>query len=342
MSETPRTNKNLPRHGPGSMELQGGTGPITTMCSCGSFLEIYKQDKTFRIQAPESIDPDETNPDAPWVASPVADVGSSNLTVARVLLQAREMLEAAIFDEELDREAVILHLHSCKETLLACERLATRLAERIDEIIKQITEQGIAKDNRGRGLNPFPQVQDLDLDCGAFLIQANRVIKLVCELPALFIKLGKTDSNFDHLSKRLSDVLGEASPASSFVRENSDGVRYLIELRNFHEHPPPKKKKKTRTVIENFRVLPNGQIQTPAWHLEGQETSTPRPIKEEATRIVEFIRDTAEAMFIHLLMHRISKKLPYYIIEVPSNEVISTLPSRYRLSIDITKTRVEI
>ncbi len=177
MSETPRTKKNLPRHGAGSMELQGGTGPITSMCSCGSFLEIYKQDKTFRVQTPESIDPDETNPNAPWVASPVADVGSSNLTVARVLLQAREMLDAAMFDEELDKEAVILHLHSCKEMLLACERLATRLAGRIDEIIKQITEQGISRDNHGRGLNPFPHtcVHRRDSTCRAFsFIAASR------------------------------------------------------------------------------------------------------------------------------------------------------------------------
>lgn len=305
------------------------------MCSCGSFLEIYKQDKTFRVQTPESIDPDETNPNAPWVASPVADVGSSNLTVTRVLLQAREMLDAAMFDEELDKEAVVLHLHSCKETLLACERLAARLAGRIDEIIKKIAEQGISRDNHGRGLNPFPQVQDLDLDCGAFLIQANRAIKLICELPALFIQLGKTDSNFDHLSRRLSDVLGEASPVSSFVRDNADGVRYLIELRNFHEHP-----KKIKTVVENFRVLPGGQIQVPVWYLEGQGTADPHPIKEEAAATVDFIRDIAEIMFIHLLMHRISKKFPFYIQEVPGDEITSTLPIRYRLSIDVTRMRV--
>lgn len=335
MSETPRTKKNLPRHGAGSMELQGGTGPITSMCSCGSFLEIYKQDKTFRVQTPESIDPDETNPNAPWVASPVADVGSSNLTVARVLLQAREMLDAAMFDEELDKEAVILHLHSCKEMLLACERLATRLAGRIDEIIKQITEQGISRDNHGRGLNPFPQVQDLDLDCGAFLTQANRAIKLICELPALFIQLGKTDSNFDHLSKRLSDTLGEESPISFFVRENAGGVRYLIELRNFHEHP-----RKIKTVIENFRVLPDGQIQAPVWYLEGQGTVEPHPIKEEAAATVNFIRDIAEIFFIHLLMCRISKKFSFLIQEVPDDEIVSTLPIRYRLSIDVTKMRV--
>lgn len=330
MSETPRTKKDLPRHSAGSMELQEGTGPITTMCSCGSFLEIYKQDKTFRVQTPESIDPDETNPNAPWVASPVADVGSSNLTVARVLLQAREMLDSAMFDEALDVEAVILHLHSCKETLLACERLSARLTGRIDEIVKQIAEHGISRDNHGRGLNPFPQVQDLDLDCGAFLIQANRAIKLVCELPTLFIQLSKTDSNFDNLSKRLSGALGEASPVTSLVRDNAATVSYLINLRNFHEHP-----KKIKTVVENFRVLPDGQIRAPVWYLEGQGLADPHSIKEEAAATVDFIRDIAEIMFIHLLMHRVSKKLPFHIQEVADDKIASEFPIKYRLSINI-------
>ncbi len=330
MSDTPRTKKNLPRHSAGSMELKEGTGPIVTMCSCGSFLEIYKQDKTFRVHTPESIDPDETNPNAPWVASPVADVGCSNLTVARVLLQAREMLDAAIFDGGFDKDAVILHLHACKEALLACEKIAARLTQQIDEIIKQISERGISKDNHGRGLNPFPQVQDLDVDCGAFLIQANRAIKLICELPNYFIELDKTDSNFDHLFKRLSKTLGEASPVATFVRDNADAVRYLIDLRNFHEHP-----RKIRTVVDNFRVLPNGTIRPPVWYLDGQGVPDPHPIKEEAAAVVAFIRDLAEIMFIHLLMNRISKKFPYYIEQVPDDQVDANVPIRYRLSVDL-------
>ena len=329
MTDIPRPKKNLLRHSAGSMELKDGTGPITTMCSCGTFIEIYKRDKTFRVQTPESIDPDETNPNAPWVASPVADVGSSNLTVARVLLQAREMLDAASFDEAVDKEAVTLHMHACKETLLACERVYTRLAANIDAVIKQINDHGVSRDNHGRGLNPFPQVTDLDLDCAAFLTQANRAIKLLCELPTHFLKLDRTDSNFDHLTKRLSEALGEDAPLTTFIRDNADAVRYLIDLRNFHEHP-----KKLRTVVENFRVLPSGQIQAPVWYLEGLGQAEPHPIKEEAAATVDFLRELGEVMFIHLLMARVTKKLPYGIQEVPEDKIAPELPIRYRLSID--------
>lgn len=332
MKEKAAHNKNLPRHSAGSMELKEGTGPIRAMCSCGNFLEIYKQDKTFRVQTPEAIDPDETNPNAPWVASPVSDVGSSNLTVARVLLQADEMLNRAGFDEAFDKEAVISHLHSCKETLIACEKISQRIINSIEDIINRINEKGIGRDNHGRGLNPFPQVNDLDVDCGNFLIQINRAIKLVSELPNYFISLPRLNSNFDHLAKQLRDSLGVDSPVTEFVAGNAEVVRYLINLRNYHEHP-----KRTQTQINNFRVLPNGNIQEPGWCLAGEITSDFRSIKTEVKEAVDFVRELAELMFVYLLMHRITKKFPYVIRAIEEKDIPEYLPVRYELTIDFAK-----
>ena len=322
----------LPRHAAGSFELKEGTGPITTMCSCGTFLEVYKQDRTFRVETPESIDPDEINPNAPWVASAVSDVGSSNMIVARILLQGSEMLKGAPFDPPVDRDAVTIHLHSCKETLLACEKVAVKITSNIDHIIHQITESGLTLDNGGRTINHFPQAIDLESDCGAFLIQANRVIKLICELPKLFYSLDRPDSSFDHLAKRLAIAAGEGSPLTTFVRDNADGIKYLIDLRNFHEHP-----KQLRTVIDNFRVLPDCRIQAPMWSIAGDKPSKPRPIKEEMNAAVVFLRDTAEALLIHLVMQRLPQNSPYILEEIPKESIDPAAPIKYRLSIDFGK-----
>lgn len=154
-------------------------------------------------------------------------------------------------------------------------------------------------------------------------------------MPSFFIKLGRVDTNFTHLAESLLGVLGQASPITSFVRDNADGVRYLIDLRNFHEHP-----KKKRTILEGFRVLPNGQIQTPSWYLKGEGAVEVRPIREEMAAALDFIHDIAKGMFVHLLMYRISNNLPFYIQEVPEAEINSKLPIRYKLSIDITKTQM--
>src|SRR5256885_2142638 len=99
--------KILPRHAAGSFELKEGTGPITAMCSCGSFLEIYKTDKTFRVQSPEGIDPEQTNPNALWVTTPVSDVGSQNPIISRILLQNNEILQGACFQHEVDKKEII-------------------------------------------------------------------------------------------------------------------------------------------------------------------------------------------------------------------------------------------
>ena len=329
------SKKVLPRHAAGSAELIGGTGPITGMCSMGSFLEMYKQDKTFHIRTPESVDPEETNPNAPWVTSSVADVGSSSLSVARVLLQSRGMLDAAMIDEPFDKTAALFSLHSCKEALVSCEILAERVRGSILDITRQINNNGIPRDNQGRGLNPFPQVANLQLDCGAFLVHINRAIKIVCELPMLFLALDRKDSNFNHLGRRLSDAIGTNEPLTEFVRSNSESVKYLIDLRNFHEHPGA-----TRTIIHNFRVLPNGQIQVPTWEMIGEITTSAQPVDLELSAAIDFARDIAEAMFIHLLLRRLSPAFPYYIEQVDDGKIDPALPIRYRLSIDFSRLQM--
>lgn len=320
----------LPRDSAGSFELKEGTGPITALCPCGDFLEIYKVDKTFKIVTPETIDPDRTNPNALWTNSPVSDVGSSNPIVARVLLQSHEMLKAVIFTSKVDKEAVTVHLHSCKEVLLASELVAKRVVSQIDEINDKIINTGLAKDERGRGLNPFPQVQNFDTDCGTFLIQVNRAIKIICELPQFFLSLDRLDSNFEHLAKRLEANIGKDSPLTQFVKVNSANIGYLIDLRNFHEHP----KKARKTVIDNFRLMPDSTIRTPHWHLSDSE---PRSIKSEMLAYIEFLTEVAESMLIHLVMQCMTKSFPYILVAIPEDKIDVTKPIRYELSLDVSK-----
>ena len=77
------------------------------MCSCDGFLDVFKLDLTYRIQTPETIDPDRTNPHTPFVAAVADNLGSSNPIVARVLLQGLEILSGAVFDRRIDKEAVV-------------------------------------------------------------------------------------------------------------------------------------------------------------------------------------------------------------------------------------------
>lgn len=321
--------KKLPRHAGGSFELKEGTGPITGMCPCGEFLEIYKVDKTFRVKTPEGIDPEETNPNAPFTASPIDDVGTANPIIARVLLQSLEILKSASFDGTVNKEAVTIHLHSCKESLIASEKAAKRVASHVTNIIEEVNQKGISSDGRGRTLNPFPQVPDLESDCGNFLIHANRTIKLISELPRFFLSVEKVDSNFDYLGKRLIAIIGEDAPLTQFVLSTAPSVRHLVDLRNYHEHPQEKK-----TMIKNFTLMPDLKIRVPMWYVSDQE---PRPISADMLAAIEFLMQSTEAMFLHLTMLKISDKFPFIIVEVPEKEIDPQNPIKYRLSLDTSK-----
>lgn len=323
----------LPRDSGGSLELHGGTGDITAMCSCGGFLEVYKEDTTFRIKSPESIDPDRTNPNAPFVAAVSDNVGSSSQAVARVLLQGRDILETAILQQSVDKPSVVQALHACKESLVACEKVAERVASQVDRIIKEIQTSGIKRDSHGGALNPFPQVQDLESEATSFLIHARRAIQQICRVPSMFLPIPAKDTNFDALGKTLVAIIGAQAPVTDFVQANAPSVRYLIELRNYQEHPDAK-----RTVISNFAVTPDGSISEPMWHVSDQ---TPRPLGKEMVAAAEFLVDMAEALLIHLVMHTVDKRFPFIIEEIDTAQMNLKMPIKYRLSLDASKLRTD-
>lgn len=321
----------FPRDWAGSLDLHEGTGDITAMCSCGEFLEVYKEDMTFRVRSPESIDPSRTNPNALFVAAASDRVGSASPTVARVLLQGRNILDAAFFQHKIDKPSVVQALHACKEALVVCEKVAARVASQVGMIIGEIKASGLKRDSRGRALNPFPQVSELEADATAFLIHAKRSIQAICRLPSMFLPVQAKDNNFDALGRTLTAAIGSQAPVTEFVQTNAPGVRYLIELRNYQEHPDAK-----RTVIENFAVMPNGTISVPMWYVSGE---TPRPIGEEMPAAVAFLVQMAEAMLIHLVMHAVDKRFPFIIQELSAGQVDPKMPIKYRLSIDVSKLK---
>jgi hypothetical protein len=331
-SHKPMKNS-LPRDMAGSFDLHGGTGGITAMCSCGKFLEIYKEDMTFRVKTPESIDPDRTNPNAPFVTAVSNNVGSSSPAVARILIQGRDILQAAILNEKIDKAKTIQALHACKEALVVCEKMAAHITSQVDTIVGNIQTSGIKHEKLGRAINPLPQVSDLESDATAFLIHVKRSIQAICRLPSMFLLVPPKDNNFYDLGKRLTAAIGDQAPVTRFVLDNASGVRYLIDLRNYQEHPDAK-----HTVIDNFAVMPDGTISVPMWYVSGE---TPRPIREEMPAATEFLVQMAEAMLIHLVMHSVDRRFSFIIQEIDSAQINPKMPIKYRLSIDLSKLRAD-
>jgi hypothetical protein len=318
------------RDSAGGVELHGGTGDILHMVGLKNFLEVYKTDMTFRIQTPQTVDPQNTNPNAPWVVTRIDGVGASSFAVARGFLQGHNMLQQDAFVHELDKDTTLNQLHACKEQLVICEQTATRVAGRIEEIISRIQTSGISRDNHGRALNPFPQVQDLVADTTVFLIHAKRTITEVTALVAATIGIQVQGANFLTLGKRLLAQFGADATLAKYIQEQEPTVKYLVDLRNLQEHP---KVHAIHTIVNDFHVLPDGSISPPVLYLSNQE---PQSLHEHLRAAAGYLVRLTEAVFIHAIMSRLAGTFPFYVEEIEESAVNAQCPIKYRLSIDLS------
>lgn len=310
----------------GSLELKEGTGGILAMCSCGEFLEIYKEDVTFRLQSPEAIDPERTNPNVPFVAMVSEQIGCSNAIIARVLLQGRDILDAAFLPRSIDKDLVTLCLHEIKEALIACYKASEVVVGHVARISEEIGARGVEYDPGGRALPSLPQVPDLEAHSTQYLISAKRAIAAICRLPPLFTPLDRTDNNFDHLGDRLAKILSDDDPLLKFIRGRADLIRYLIALRNGQEHPKPD----TRTDIRNYRLQADGTLAPPTWSVSDHP---PAAIALEMPTGIERLIEVAEGLLIYLVDWQLDTRLPYLLEELADEEVDPEKPIRFRLTL---------
>jgi len=323
-------DKSAPRFQAGSMSIPEGAGDITAMCSCGDFLEIYTEHATYRVRSPESIDPGLTNPNAPWVSAKASDFGSSSKIVARVLLQGEPMIKSAsLSDHVADKEDIIRQLHSCKEALLACEKVRLRVSGEIERIINKMSINGVEVEH-GRHIKALPQVPNLDDDASTFLINIKRTIACICHLAPLFLPLPKRDNNLDHLKKSIGKLSNERhSTLLAAIDQFCPGSKHLIELRNYQEHPG-----ELRTHVNNFSITANNEISYPVWFVSGKP---PEPILASMNAAVDFAISLCETLLVHLIFAAMETKIPYFVQEIPDEDMESKLPIKYRLSIEISE-----
>jgi len=298
------------------------------MVGLANYLEAYKADTTFRVQTPQTVDPQNTNPNAPWVVTRIEGVGASSFAVARSFLQGHDMLHQGVFVQEFDKDAVLNQLHACKEQLVICEQTATRLAGRIDEILSRIQTTGIGRDNYGRALNPFPSVQDLLADTTVFLIHAKRSVTELTTLVATALNIQVRGANFRVLGERLLAHLGAGANLAQYVQEQEPTVKYLVDLRNLQEHPND-----VRTIVNDFHVLPDGSISPPVMHLSDQD---PQPLHEHLRAASSYLVRLTEAVFIHAIMARLADTFPFYVEEIEESAINPRCPIKYRLSINLS------
>jgi hypothetical protein len=313
-----------PRNRGGSIQLPNGE-PLTAMVDLGEVLLLYQPSYSYQLRTPDSIDPGGTNPGVPHEVVQTADYGSSNAGLARIFLQSVDMFQPARCSG-LDELAAKKLLHAIALDVVVCGQVATSVTSQIEAIASQIVSGNVRRQPGGHALLP-PQVVNLRDSCTAFLISAKRSIKAMCSLVALFIQAGDRDNNFRHLSERMKREGFQNQIVLDFLDERTLGTEFVIEHRNAQEHPD-----RTQLEITNFQLGADGNLRTPSWRRVGQKPTDWTAIATDMTNVYEFLLETAEELFVHLIMHRASRQFPLRVEQIPQGQREPSKPIRFRLS----------
>lgn len=314
----------------GSFEVKGGTGKVIRTLVIDGYLEVYKIDKTFRVQTPDGLDPERKNPNMPWVISEYSEYGCSHPVIARLLLQSIDILKGACFSSELDQEKIKSTLYDAKDLILNCESIMLLLGQDLENIEGLVEENGVGVKENQRSINPFPQVRNLDDLCYQYLVSAKRCLQNYAVLIDHFYKTGFRSPHFHKIKRWALENLGKDSYLYQIIEKNESRLFRIIDLRNFQEHPNDDK----RTEVVNYKLLPEMEIQRPQWFVTGDEPSF---ILDEMTEITSFLFQIGEVIFLHAVLENLNKKYPYIICAIEENEIDEDCPIAYELSIDVTK-----
>ncbi|MBU1259652.1 MAG: hypothetical protein KJ757_02815 [Planctomycetes bacterium] len=319
-------DKNAPRYRAGRGELQGGTGGITKMCPAVDYLEVYKVDKTFRIYTPESLDPEETDPNMGWMSKPVADVGSANKIVARVFIQASEAITNAPLATGISKDDILRCMHRCKEHLLICEDKQKWVCKETERICQLCSKGELKKE--GYHVVDFPQIDHLEEYCAAFLSNAKLTIQTLAELINKFYKTYFDGPRFDKIVKWSKKALKHNEHFMQCLEKNQPGLKFIVELRNAQEHPKDNRK----LIIENFILKPGNRISIPHWYINGEESS---PIHSTMVAMIDFLTAVTENIFLHCVMDNINSSFPFIVRVKDDSSLDPNCPIKYSIEPNI-------
>lgn len=179
-----KLNPSSPRYDAVSIECTGGTGGIIAMVGCSQFCEVYKVDRTFHIQTPEVLDPEQTDPNMGFVKKEKDLVGCSNKIIARLMIQPQELLNTNSFD--VNKLLVSDKLYECKELLLICDKIATEIATEVTIINLNISKN--KSSNLSKRILTLPQIEELEDKTSRFLVNAKKYIQTLAEIFNIFFQ----------------------------------------------------------------------------------------------------------------------------------------------------------
>jgi hypothetical protein len=223
------------------------------------------------------------------------------------------------------KNEIAVCMHKCKEHLLMCEDRCRAVTDGIAETSADIKNNYVERHDRRAGQRhyaAFPQVQRLEEHCAVFLSNAKLSIQSLAELVHSFYGTGIHLPRFDRILSWFQCDPARYAKIISYLQVQQAGLKYIVDLRNYQEHPTRKK----MLTLRNFTLLPDETVALPQWQITGED---PARIDEDMGKVVAFLIHFAEVLFLICLLNSIDDTHPFVVREVDDSELDPACPIKY-------------
>lgn len=262
----------------------------------------------------------------PFTFKKILDKGASHPVVARLQMQAHELLQNTSLSKD-QREAILQASFDASLRLIRCFDIADKVRT---ECTKAEAEHDPGNNPQARNI---PHIIGLEQDAETFLYEAKNFLRDATGIVnAAFGTKFKKASQFTKLGKkaRITEwaerTLGKQDRLTEFLRFHEGWIAEVVKMRNAIEHPG----EQSGTLhIVNYEPMPDGTIGRPVWHLDGEPTNR---LLEEMEGLRDHMLVFAEEL-IALIVERNLASPVLALYELPEDKRNAEIPKRFVVSL---------
>jgi hypothetical protein len=265
----------------------------------------------------------------------INDVGVGHPVVARLGLQAVELIKWTDIEDTKRKEITELYVHTLTDRLLRCHQSRNDLVHRANEAIA--TVQPPQKDKRLRGV---PHVIGLQAFAEGFLYEAKNYLRDLLNLFRIVYGCELTDASaFTNLKgdgdSKIANwavaTFGQDGDLTKLLRTEQEWVAELIRMRNALEHPGGLS---GTLILNNLQTDPNktGAYIPPTWGRTGRGRPDSNVVNDMDVGLDNMLT-LAEDLLAGVVMDKSKSKKLITIVAIPAEDRDPKCPVRLRVEL---------
>lgn len=285
-------------------------------------LYVITLENIIRINLPDQTDTNLDHEDAPIIQTVFLPLGSRNPFVARTVIQAQEFGKWLMQSRFLDVAWEVMF------SLVALDRIVSQIEKSIENT-KEVISENVQIYVIGQSPPPVPIVEFLEVDFRTCVLINHHILHAISDLFSVCLDLSFKRGRFDEILKLLRQRFDSSDPLVLMMESDHSWIYCWNEVRNAIEHPRPD----YFVRVNNFRLLPNREIQLPTWQIKHSTLDMYRP--QAMIEALNNLRLNVLGFYENLLVELVDKAMqfpfPIGIRDIPEHERNPECPKRYAI-----------